>query len=61
MHTADKIGLPEMRRILDGNGIKYVELEFLLNWFEEGERRQEIRQDALRDFLSCCSVRSPKR
>jgi sugar phosphate isomerase/epimerase len=41
MHTADKIGLPEMRRILDGNGIKYVELEFLLNWFEEGERRQE--------------------
>jgi sugar phosphate isomerase/epimerase len=41
MHTAGKIGLPEMRRILDGNGIKYVELEFLLNWFEEGERRQE--------------------
>jgi sugar phosphate isomerase/epimerase len=41
MHTADKISLPEMRRILDGNGIKYVELEFLLNWFEEGERRQE--------------------
>ena len=41
MHTAGKIGLPEMRRILDGNGIKYVELEFLLDWFEEGERRQE--------------------
>ena len=41
MHTADKIGLPEMRRILDGNGIKYVELEFLLDWFDEGERRQE--------------------
>ena len=40
MHTADKIGLPEMRRILDGNGIKYVELEFLLDWFDEGERRR---------------------
>ena len=41
MHTAGKIGLPEMRRILDGNGIKYVELEFLLDWFEDGERRRE--------------------
>ena len=41
MHTASQIGLPEMRRILDANGIKYVELEFLLNWFEEGERRRE--------------------
>ena len=40
MHTADKIGLPEMRRILDGNGIKYVELEFLLDWFADGERRR---------------------
>ena len=43
MHTASKIGLPEMKRILDGNGIKHVELEFLLDWFD----------DAPRDFLGC--------
>ena len=41
MHTASKIGLPEMKRILDGNGIKHVELEFLLDWFDDGERRRE--------------------
>ena len=41
IHTAAGIGLPEMRRILDGNGIKHVELEFLLDWFADGERRRD--------------------
>jgi sugar phosphate isomerase/epimerase len=41
IHTAAEIGLPEMRRILDGNGIKHVELEFLLDWFADGERRRD--------------------
>jgi sugar phosphate isomerase/epimerase len=41
MDTAGKIGLPEMKRILDDNGIKYVEMEFLLDWFADGERRRE--------------------
>ena len=41
MATAGKIGLPEMKRILDDNGIKYVEMEFLLDWFADGERRRE--------------------
>jgi sugar phosphate isomerase/epimerase len=38
--TAAKIGHPEMKRILAANGIKYFELEFLVDWFLDGERRK---------------------
>jgi sugar phosphate isomerase/epimerase len=34
------IGLPELRRILDGAGIKHVELEFLTGWWTTDERRR---------------------
>lgn len=33
--------LPEMKTILDDNGIKYLELEFLTDWFLDGGRRAE--------------------
>lgn len=33
--------LKEMRRILDDNGMKYLELEFLTDWFLEGGRKGE--------------------
>jgi sugar phosphate isomerase/epimerase len=33
--------LKEMKMILDDNGIKYVELEFLTDWFLEGGRKVE--------------------
>ena len=33
--------LKEMRRILDDNGIIYVELEFLTDWFLDGARKSE--------------------
>jgi sugar phosphate isomerase/epimerase len=33
--------LKEMKMILDDNGIKYVELEFLTDWFLEGARKAE--------------------
>ncbi len=33
--------LKEMKRILDDNGMKYVELEFLTDWFLEGARKSE--------------------
>jgi sugar phosphate isomerase/epimerase len=36
----DTIGLPELRRILDGNGIAHVELEFLTWWWTTDERRR---------------------
>ncbi len=33
--------LEEMKMILDDNGIKYVELEFLTDWFLDGARKAE--------------------
>ena len=33
--------LQEMKTILDDNGIKYVELEFLTDWFLDGARKAE--------------------
>ena len=33
--------LQEMRMILDDNGIKHLELEFLTDWFLEGARKSE--------------------
>ena len=38
--TRDRIGYREMRRIVEANGIKYLEIEFLVNWFETGEKRE---------------------
>jgi sugar phosphate isomerase/epimerase len=37
--TREKIGLKEMRRILDANGMPHVELEFITHWFSSGELR----------------------
>ncbi len=33
--------LREMKQILDDNGIKYLELEFLTDWFLDGERKRQ--------------------
>jgi sugar phosphate isomerase/epimerase len=33
--------LKEMKMILDDNGMKYLELEFLVDWFMEGGRKSE--------------------
>ena len=48
-HVLEKMSLREMKSILDDNGIKYLELEFLLNWFLDGEKRRE--SDKLRKQL----------
>jgi len=39
-HLRGKHSLPEMKRILDDHGIKHLELEFLTDWFVEGEKRR---------------------
>lgn len=41
MDTVDKIGYPAMKAILEKNGIKHVELEFLVDWYHTGERRRQ--------------------
>lgn len=38
--TADKIGLPAVKQILDDTGLQYRELEFLVDWYLDGERRK---------------------
>ena len=39
-HLRGKHSLPEMKRILDDHGIKHLELEFLTDWFVDGEKRK---------------------
>jgi sugar phosphate isomerase/epimerase len=48
-HILELRTLSEMKRILDDNGMKYVELEFLTDWFLEGERRR--RSEARKKML----------
>ena len=40
-HILERRSLAEMRQILDDNGITHVELEFLTDWFLEGERKKQ--------------------
>lgn len=39
-YTLQKLSLEDMRKILDDNGIKHVEVEFLTDWFLDGEAKQ---------------------
>ena len=39
-HVLCQHTLKEMKQILDDNGIEHVELEFLTDWFLEGERKK---------------------
>jgi sugar phosphate isomerase/epimerase len=40
-HVLQSTTLKDMRRILDDNGMKYLELEFLTDWFVDGARKLE--------------------
>lgn len=48
-HVLKSYTLAEMKQILGDNGIRHVELEFLTDWFVEGEekRRSDIRRALL--------------
>ncbi len=48
--VVERYGFPEMKTILEANGIKYLELEALFDWFTDGERRRQsdiVRKDLL--------------
>jgi len=48
IQARDTMGYPALRRIFDDNGIKHVELEYLLDWWATGERRaasDQVRAD----------------
>ena len=40
-HILERRSLKEMKRIFDDNGIKHVELEFLTDWFLDGEKKKK--------------------
>jgi sugar phosphate isomerase/epimerase len=40
-HILERRSFKEMKRILDGNGIRHVELEFLTDWFLTGEKKKK--------------------
>jgi sugar phosphate isomerase/epimerase len=48
-HCLRTLSLKEMKQILDDNGIRHVELEFLGDWFLDGERKaqSDIRKKLL--------------
>jgi sugar phosphate isomerase/epimerase len=48
-HALERYALADVRRILDDNGMEHVELEFIFDWFTEGEKRK--RSDRLRHLL----------
>lgn len=43
--TLESRTLAEMKQILDDNGIIHVELEFLFDWFLDGERKKQSDQE----------------
>jgi sugar phosphate isomerase/epimerase len=40
-HILERRSLKEMKRILDDNGLRHVELEFLTDWFLTGEKKKK--------------------
>lgn len=44
-HTLESLSLVDMKRILDDNGIRHVELEFLFDWFHPNGSERKARSD----------------
>ena len=61
-HVLKRRSLAEMRRILDDNGMKYIELEFLVDWFLDGERREQsnVRRALLLEAAEALGARHIK-
>jgi sugar phosphate isomerase/epimerase len=61
-HTLEKYSLKDMKRILDDNGIRHVELEFLTDWFVDGEakRQSDVRKQMLFSAAEALGARSVK-
>jgi sugar phosphate isomerase/epimerase len=50
MAVSNRLGLSEMKRMLDANGMQHVELEFLTDWYAQGPARAAsdvVRKDLL--------------
>ncbi len=43
-HVLERKSLKEIKRILDDNGMKHIELEFITDWFQDGEKKKKSDQ-----------------
>ncbi len=61
-HLLKRRSLKEMRQILDDNGMKHLELEFLQDWFVEGEKKKEsdVQRKKLLDAATALNARHVK-
>jgi sugar phosphate isomerase/epimerase len=61
-HILTRRNLRDMKRILDDNGIKHIELEFLGDWFMEGEQKKQsdIRKKMLMTAAEALGARHIK-
>ena len=59
MAVANRLGLSEMRRILDANGMHHVELEFLSDWYAQG-RARAVSDMVRRDLLEAAEALSAR-
>ena len=48
-HILGRLSLREIKRVLDDNGMKHIELEFLTDWFVDGEAKK--KSDRMKHFL----------
>jgi sugar phosphate isomerase/epimerase len=49
MAVSRRLGYPAMKKILDDNAMKYIEVEIIADWFCDGDKRK--RSDAIRKDL----------
>lgn len=54
-HVRQKRTLQEMKQILDDHGIVHIEIEFLLDWFLDGERKKKSDEQRQK-LLEACEV-----
>jgi sugar phosphate isomerase/epimerase len=62
MATVDRYGYKEMRTILEANGIKHFEVEFLTDWYKTGEklRLSNKMRDEMFEVASEVGIRTIK-
>ena len=61
-HTLKRYTLKEMKQIFDDHGIRHVELEFLTDWFLDGDRKKQsdLRRAALLKAAEALQARHVK-
>jgi sugar phosphate isomerase/epimerase len=50
-HQLETRTLSELRRVFDDSGLRYLELEFLMDWFLDPEDERRRESDRIRDLL----------